>query len=309
MAAAAYRSGQKLRDQGTGITHDYRRKSGVQWSGILDASGQAIPGDCREALWNAAEAAERRKDSRIAREIECALPTELRPQQYRRLIRNFVQALQAGEFAGSACDYSIHDKGDGNPHVHMLFTIRETEITPAARTIKMGNRILFEMREGDRKDMGLPGSTSKLKAIRQKWAEVVNAELAAIGSPERIDHRTLAEQGIQRPAQKHRGRVRTHAKKWREMPPPAPRQNAAAPEISLALAQKPQDVGWSLAKLQRRGIIIPLHYAEEKAALCRYRNELLGQIQIARERFLAEHPQGLENEWLRSNGDNGPCLG
>lgn len=386
VAAAAYRSGQKLRDQGTGITHDYRRKSGVQWSGILDASGQAIPGDCREALWNAAEAAERRKDSRIAREIECALPTELWPQQYRRLIRNFVQALQAGEFAGSACDYSIHDKGDGNPHVHMLFTIRETEIAPATRTIKMGNRILFEMREGDRKDMGLPGSTSKLKAIRQKWAEVVNAELAAIGSPERIDHRTLAEQGIQRPAQKHRGRVRTHAKKWREMPPPAPRQNAAAPEISLALAQKPQkepqprqhhpqkqgtcndyiravidsyarrmprrarslhqfiedmqamgvetilnrarngrvsgisfqyqgertkgsDVGWSLAKLQRRGIIIPLHYAEEKAALCRYRNELLGQIQIARERFLAEHPQGLENEWLRSNGDNGPCLG
>lgn len=91
VAAAAYCSGQKLRDQG-------------------------IPGDCREALWNAAEAAERRKDSRIAREIECALPTELRPQQYRRLIRNFVQALQAGEFAGSACDYSIHDKGDGNPH-------------------------------------------------------------------------------------------------------------------------------------------------------------------------------------------------
>lgn len=122
MAAAAYRSGEKLRDRKTKTTHDYRRKHGVLWSEIIDANGQTVTTELREVLWNAAEASERRKDSRMAREIECAIPTELTPQQYSRLIREFVQALQAWEFAGSACDYAIHDKGDGNPHVHMLFT-------------------------------------------------------------------------------------------------------------------------------------------------------------------------------------------
>lgn len=166
VAAAAYRSGERLRDWKTKTTHDYRRKHGVLWSEIIDANGQTVPTELREVLWNVAEASERRKDSRMAREIECALPTELNPQQYSRLIQRFVQALQAGEFAGSACDYAIHNKGDGNPHVHMLFTIRATQIDALTTTVIMGERITFEMREADRKAAGLPGTRDKMQRIR-----------------------------------------------------------------------------------------------------------------------------------------------
>ena len=389
VAATAYRSGLKLRDWRTGTTHDYRKKHGILWSGIIDANGQTVPNELREALWNAAEASEHRKDSRMAREIECALPTEFRPQQYSRLIRNFVHAVQAGEFAGSACDYAIHNKGDGNPHVHMLFTIRTTQIDAPTKSITMGERILFEMREADRKAAGLPGTRDKMQWLRKIWADLVNEEFAARGSHERIDHRTLAAQGIRRQPQMHQGRARTHGKKWQfpqrpetthaqtiphpytkpEQAPPTPsKHNPPAsprsqkpdqrpvlqldpmPPIKKKAKPKPEkqrptaddyirsaidyhakkrprrarlihqfieymkaqgietilnrarngrvsgisfqyqgermkgsDIGWSLAKLQRAGIILPLHYAEEKAALCRYREEVLEQIQIARE--------------------------
>lgn len=381
VAAAAYRSGQKLHDLRTGTTHDYRKKHGVLWSGMMDANGQTVPTDLREVLWNAAEASERRKDSRMAREIECAIPTELTPQQYSRLIREFVQALQAWEFAGSACDYAIHDKGDGNPHVHMLFTIRATQIDATAKAITMGDRISFEMREGDRKAAGLPGTRDKMQRLRKIWADLVNAELAVRGSQERIDHRTLAAQGIRRQPQMHQGRARTHGKRWqplqrakttyalslshpltRPLQTPPTSQPSQTPEQRPALQSSPMtptkkkarpkpekqrptagdyiraaidyyakkrprrarfirqfieylqaqgvetipnrarngrvsgisfqyqgermkgsDIGWSLAKLQRAGIILPLNYAEEKAVLCRYREGVLEQIQIARE--------------------------
>src|SRR6202012_4400319 len=81
VAGAAYRSGSKLHENATGITHDYTHKSGVEHSEILAPTG--APGWIfdRSALWNAVEASEKRKDAQVAREIEVGLPIELKDKE------------------------------------------------------------------------------------------------------------------------------------------------------------------------------------------------------------------------------------
>ena len=76
-AAAAYRSGTILADARSGLTHDYTAKGGVVGSVIVLPAGAAAAFADRSTLWNAAEAAEKRKDARVARELILALPHEL----------------------------------------------------------------------------------------------------------------------------------------------------------------------------------------------------------------------------------------
>ena len=90
VAAAAYRSGSAMLDQRTGLIHDYTRRSGVASADVITADGETID---RAALWNAAEAAERRKDARTAREWIIALPSELDAEQRHELALSFGAAL------------------------------------------------------------------------------------------------------------------------------------------------------------------------------------------------------------------------
>ncbi len=74
VAAAAYRAGVVLVETATGLVHDYTRRRGVAFVQVVMPGGQTVD---REALWNGAEKAERRKDSRTAREWMVALPHEI----------------------------------------------------------------------------------------------------------------------------------------------------------------------------------------------------------------------------------------
>ncbi len=131
VAAAAYRSGEKITNDYDGITHDYTRKSGVVHTEILlpdNAPAEYVncqSGSLRAVLWNAVEKIEKAKNSQLAREIELALPAELTMEQNISLARDYVRTHFVS--AGMCADICIHDTSSGNPHAHILLTMRPFE--------------------------------------------------------------------------------------------------------------------------------------------------------------------------------------
>ena len=133
MAAAAYRSGEKLTNEWDGITHDYTKKRGVVYSEILLPANAPSSFSDRSTLWNSVEKIEKNRDAQLAREIEIALPNEIDRQSQIRLVRKYVQDIFVS--AGMCADYSIHDKGDGNPHAHIMLTLRPLNIDSERRKV------------------------------------------------------------------------------------------------------------------------------------------------------------------------------
>ena len=207
VAAAAYRAGSELVDQRTGLIHDYTRRAGVVSAEILMPDGGTAD---RSELWNAAESAENRKDSRTAREWIVALPHELDDESRKKLAHTF--ALELAARYGVAVDVAIHrpDKeGDQrNHHAHILTTTRQ--VSRGANGIELGAKTALEMGDKDRAKAGIEGrSAHDIVQFRERWADLANAELERAGRSERIDHRSLAAQGIDREATTHLGPVAT----------------------------------------------------------------------------------------------------
>ena len=207
VAAAAYRSGSELVDQRTGLIHDYTRRAGVESAEILMPDGGTAD---RSQLWNAAEAAEKRKDSRTAREWIVGLPSELGEAGRKELARDFAREL--AERYGVAVDVAIHrpdQEGDQrNHHAHILMTTRQ--VSRGADGIELGGKTALELGDKDRAKAGIEGrSAHDIEQLRERWADLTNRALKREGRAERIDHRSLAAQGIDREATTHLGPVAT----------------------------------------------------------------------------------------------------
>ncbi|HFD2380504.1 TPA: Ti-type conjugative transfer relaxase TraA [Legionella pneumophila] len=127
IAASSYRSGVKLYDARTGITHDYSNRHDVIYSDILLPEGSPEAFSDREFLWNQAELAEKRCDAQVCKDIVLALPKELDLVQQIELARRFAQTHFVDQ--GIPADIAIHDHHDGNPHAHILITTRRLEKT------------------------------------------------------------------------------------------------------------------------------------------------------------------------------------
>lgn len=175
VAAAAYRTAGRLRDDRQGLEHDYSRKGGVVHSEIM-APENAPDWMCdRGQLWNAVEAVEKRRDAQLAREIEVALPRELDRGERLELLRGFVQR----EFVdrGMIADVAIHEgrarDGQGQPHAHVMLTMRELT----------GEGFGQKDRSWNAPDL--------LLGWREAWARDANSALERAGRSERIDHRSL----------------------------------------------------------------------------------------------------------------------
>lgn len=125
VATAAYRSGEKLVNEYDGAIHDYTRKSGIVHTEILLPDNAPPAFSDRSALWNAVERIEKAKNAQLAREIEIALPHELTREQGVSLVREYVKDNFVA--AGMCADVCLHDKNDGNPHAHILLTMRPIE--------------------------------------------------------------------------------------------------------------------------------------------------------------------------------------
>jgi hypothetical protein len=192
-ASAAYRAAESIEDERTGTVFDYTRKRGVLFAEILTPPDTPAWMEDRAKLWNAVEKAEKRKDAQLARDLLLSLPHELTLAQRRELIREFVTSEFVVE--GMIADVAIHapDRGadERNYHAHVLLTMRELA----------GNGFGLKVREWN--------ATAQLEAWREHWADAVNRHLEQHGCAARVDHRSLADQGIDREPEPKQGPVAT----------------------------------------------------------------------------------------------------
>ncbi len=202
VAAMAYRAAEKLQNQRDGLVHDFSRRSGVEHAEIALPEGvDAEWAKDRSALWNAAEASEKRKDARVAREIEVALPHELSSEQRLELTRKFAQGL--ADRYGVAVDFAIHsphgDTDIRNHHAHIVMTTRK--VGPEG----LGEKSDLELENKKLAAFGLPTTHEQLRDIRVGWEERTNEHLARAGLEIRIDHRSHQECGLEIEPTQHMG--------------------------------------------------------------------------------------------------------
>lgn len=213
VAAAAYRSGETLTNHYDGVIHDFTRKGGIVHTEILLPPHAPPDFADRSILWNSVEKIEKAKNSQLAREIEIALPVELDREQQIQLVREYVKENFVS--VGMCADFAIHDKQDGNPHAHIMLTMRPLEqsgewgakskkeylLDKGGQRIKLKNGT-FKSRKVDTVDWN---SQEKAEVWRQAWADIANRCLAAQDRPERIDHRSYKRQGIEQIPTVHMG--------------------------------------------------------------------------------------------------------
>lgn len=185
VAAAAYRAGESLANEREERESAFGGRRDVRHAEILLPEGAPDRFADRAILWNAAEAAELRKDARLAKEIECALPRELPLAGWIAVARDMAAAYLA---EGHIVDFAIHEDGRGvNPHLHLLLTTRALE----------GDGFGAKMRAADGKAF--------VRAARARWAAIINAALAGAGVGAAIDARSHAARGLEAEPGRHRG--------------------------------------------------------------------------------------------------------
>jgi hypothetical protein len=193
-ASAAYRSGESITDRRTGEVYDYEKKQGVGYKEIITPDGSQID---RSELWNRVEEAEKRKDAKVAREWELALPSELTAEQRKDLACTFARMLV--DRYGVVADVCIHEPSrmsdQRNHHAHILTTTR----TYADGILGEKTRILDSPKT----------SGKEVEYMRQAWANFVNRSLEWAGHDTRIDHRNLEAQGVDRLPTCHLGPAAT----------------------------------------------------------------------------------------------------
>jgi len=238
VAAAAYRAGECLVNERTGQTYDYTRRRGVLHTEVCTPADTPDWMVERGPLWNAIEKVEKRRDSQLARSLDIALPWELNLQQNIELIRDFVRAVFVSR--GMIADIAIHAPsrtGDArNIHAHILLTTREIAGPGFGPKARGWNR------------------REELEEWREAWAGHANRILEREGFDERIDHRSLVDQGIDREPTTHvgpdakemerQGTPSDRAKRNRDIK--ATNDNLAFAKIELAESQK------RLAELRRQ---------------------------------------------------------
>ena len=122
VASAAYRSGEKLYNEETGLTHDFTHKGGVVMNEIILPDNAPERLQDRSILWNEMQQIEKRSDAQIAREVEVALPAEMSRTEQIECVRKYIRENFVSK--GMIADWALHDKEDGNPHAHILLTMR-----------------------------------------------------------------------------------------------------------------------------------------------------------------------------------------
>lgn len=199
----AYRAGEKLKDERTGLTHDFTRKNGVAHSEIISNLDIEID---RNDLWNLAEQSENRKDARTAREWVIALPDELDADQRKDLAKAFARSLV--DRYDVIADLAIHEPSKGgsdkNYHAHIMLTTRKAELD-ADNKLTLTTKTDIELSNAKRKSLGMGTTQDEIKQIRETWANLANHALERAGYREKIDHRSYADQNNGLQATIHEG--------------------------------------------------------------------------------------------------------
>lgn len=222
VAAAAYRSGEKITSDYDGITHDYTRKRGVMLTQILLPRNAPVLFYNRSRLWNAVEKIEKAKNAQLAREVEVSLPKELDFEEGYRLVNEFCRKNFVDK--GMIADICFHDKGDGNPHAHIMLTVRPFNEDRSWGSKQKKEYILdengekiYDKKKRQYKCKSVPttdwNDRGNVEKWRKSWADMCNQYLEKSGYDERIDHRSYARQGLEILPTKHLGTVASQMEK------------------------------------------------------------------------------------------------
>lgn len=205
VAASAYRSGEKIKNEYDGIVHDFTRKGGIAHTEILLPQNAPQEFSDRGTLWNSVEKIEKSKNSQLAREIEVALPQELDREKQIELVREYVKENFVK--VGMCADIALHDKNDGNPHAHILLTMRpfNEDKTWGAKSKKEyildENGEKVKLKNGNYKTRKINttdwNEQDKAEEWRKAWADITNKYLEENNIQEKVDHRSYQRQGIE----------------------------------------------------------------------------------------------------------------
>ncbi|MBQ9212034.1 MAG: MobA/MobL family protein, partial [Clostridia bacterium] len=205
MSAAAYQSGDKLYSE-----YEHEWKSGDHLERIVHKE-ILLPTNApekyrdRATLWNAVDASETKSTAQTARRIILALPKELTREQNIELIRNYCQTSFVDR--GMIADFAVHDDEEGNPHAHVLLTMRSLnahgEWNPKTRTEfvldENGERIQTANGKYKRRCVSWDGWNDRgnCEIWRHEWEVMQNAALEKAGRTERVDMQSFERQGIE----------------------------------------------------------------------------------------------------------------
>ena len=224
-AAAAYRSGTKIVDDEFGKTHDYTRKGGVAFSEILLCVNAPSKYSDRQTLWNEVQKIEKQKNAQLCREVEVALPIEFSHHEQIEVVREYIKKNFTDK--GMIADWSLHGKSDGNPHAHILLTMRPLkpngewgakrkdryaldengnkipiiDVLTNKQKIGAGGRKMWERISVPTTDWN---DQTKAEEWRKSWADICNEHLKGQAH---IDHRSYARQGKKQLPTIHEGYV------------------------------------------------------------------------------------------------------
>ena len=221
VAASAYRSGENIKNEYDGIVHDFTRKGGIAHTEILLPQNAPQEFSDRGTLWNSVEKIEKSKNSQLAREIEIALPKELSREKQIELVRDYVKENFVK--IGMCADIALHDKNDGNPHAHILLTMRplNEDRTWGAKSRKEyildENGEKVKLKNGNYKTRKINtvdwNEQDKAEEWRKTWADITNKYLEENSIQEKVDHRSYQRQGIEQIPTIHMGVSATQMEK------------------------------------------------------------------------------------------------
>lgn len=204
VAGAAYQSGESLFSEYDQERKSYSEKKGIAYTEIMLPTNAPPEYADRATLWNSAEEVEKQWNAQLARRIVLALPREIPTEQYPQMLRDFCNEHFVSK--GMCVDFAIHNKNDGNPHAHIMLTLRGIDENgkwlPKSRKVydldENGERI--KLPSGNwksHKENVVDWNDQQYAEIwRHGWETVTNEYLERANCPERVDLRSFERQGI-----------------------------------------------------------------------------------------------------------------
>lgn len=207
VASAAYISGEKIKNEWDGVTHDYTRKEKVLVKNIILPDHIPKEFNDRSTLWNKVEMAEKNSNAQLARQFIIGLPKELTLSENKNLVERFIKENLTSQ--GMIVDYAIHDESqdkNGNIHCHIMTIMRPINEKGEFLAKSKKEYILDEKGEkilnknGKPKTRKVELTTWNDKGNVEKWREnfsdLCNKYLERAGAEKRVDHRSFKRQGI-----------------------------------------------------------------------------------------------------------------
>lgn len=207
VASAAYISGEKIKNEWDGVTHDYTKKQGVISKEIYLPDHAPEEYKDRKTLWNSVELFEKNSNAQLARNFIISLPKELSIEENKKMIEEYVQNNFVKE--GMIVDLAIHDEsreGNKNIHAHIMTIVRpiNEDGTWGQKSKKeyildeKGEKVLNKNGKPKTRKVELTSWNDKgnVERWRENFSDLCNKYLERAGAEKRVDHRSFKRQGI-----------------------------------------------------------------------------------------------------------------